>query len=717
LSKKEEKREGKMSVKQVIVARLIGIYLGALLFALVIIARILQLQFVKGDELRQKAQELTMKYESIEPNRGDIYSNDGRRLLSTSVPFYEIRMDLLSNALEERVFNKGIDSLAYCLAKMFRDKPASQYKRELITARSRGQRYHLINRQVSHQQLLEMKTFPVFRLGRYKGGFIVIQKNRRIHPHQMLAARTIGYLNEGESGNVVGIEGAYDHYLSGITGIRLMQKTAGNVWIPVSDKNEVEPKDGYDVISTIDIDLQDVAENALLDQLKKHQAHHGCAVVMEVKTGEVKAIVNLQRDGQGNWGEIYNYAIAESTEPGSTFKLISLIAALEDGYIELDDTVDTGKGSVRYYDKVVRDTKEGGYGKISVQNAFEVSSNVGISKIIYSHYKGREVEFVDRLYRMHLNEPLGIDIKGEGIPHIQYPGDKYWSGISLPMMSHGYEVRLTPLQVLTFYNAIANNGTMIKPKFVKRITSYGRIIKTFPTEVIDPSICSRETLKKAKIMLEGVVERGTAMNLKNETYKIAGKTGTAQIANEKYGYKVNSQVSYQASFVGYFPAENPKYSCIVVINSPSSVVYYGNLVAGPVFREIANKVYATSLDMQEAVNHDKNDLTEIPYSKNGDRNDLDIALDYLDIPSVPEAIESNWVATIKEEDHIDINDLRFGGGLVPNVKEMGLKDALYLLESKGLIVDVRGEGKVLEQSLQAGSVIRKGDRIVLTMSQ
>lgn len=706
-----------MSVKQVIVARLIGIYLGALLFALMIIARILHLQFVKGDELRQKAQELTMKYESSEPNRGDIYSNDGKRLLSTSVPFYEIRMDLLSNALEKQEFNKGIDSLAYYLAKLFRDKSTSQYKMELVTARNRGERYHLINRQVSHRQLHEMKKFPIFRLGRYKGGFIVIQKNRRIQPHQMLAARTIGYLNEGETGTVVGIEGAYDPYLRGITGVRLMQKTAGNIWIPVSDKNEVEPKDGYDVISTIDIDLQDVAENALLDQMKIHNAHHGCAILMEVNTGEVKAIVNLQRDGQGNWGETYNYAIAESTEPGSTFKLISLIAALEDGYIELDDTVDTGQGSVQYYDKVVRDTKEGGYGKISVQNAFEVSSNVGISKIIYTHYKGREEEFVDRLYRMHLNEPLGIDIKGEGIPHIQYPGDEYWSGISLPMMSHGYEVRLTPLQILTFYNAIANNGTMVKPKFIKRITSYGRIIKTIPTEVIDPSICSRETLKKAKIMLEGVVERGTATNLKNETYKIAGKTGTAQIANEKYGYKVNSQVSYQASFVGYFPADNPKYSCIVVVNSPSSVVYYGNIVAGPVFREISNKVYATSLDMHEAVNHNKDWLAEIPYSKNGNKDELNIALEYLDIPSTPGVIESDWVATIRKEDHIDVNDLRFIGGLVPNVKEMGLKDALYLLESKGLIVEVRGKGKVLEQTLQPGSVIRKGDRIILTMSQ
>ena len=687
------------------------------MIALVIVGRILYLQFIVGDEFRKKAEDLTMKYVSIEPNRGDIYSNDGKRLLSTSVPFYEIRMDLNSSALSNRVFNSGIDSLSLCLSRMLRDKSKSEYKKELISARNKGERYHLISRRISHQQLQEMKEFPIFRLGRYKGGFIVIQINRRIRPHHMLAARTIGYLSESESGNIVGIEGAYDQYLKGVTGVRLMQKTAGNVWIPVSDRNEVEPKNGFDLITTIDVNIQDVAENALLKQLKLHNAHHGCAVLMEVETGEVKAIVNLQRNQRGDYEETYNYAIAESTEPGSTFKLMSLIAAMEDGYVEPEDTVDTGKGSIKYYDKVIRDTREEGYGKITVQNAFEVSSNVGISQIINKYYKDNEEKFVDRLYRMHLNEPLKIDIKGEGIPHIQHPDDPLWSGISLPMMSHGYEVRMTPLHVLTFYNAIANDGKMVKPIFVKEITNYGRTIKSYSTEVIDPSICSRSTLKKAQKMLEGVVEKGTAMNLKNENFRIAGKTGTAQIANEKYGYKVNAKISYQASFVGYFPAEKPEYSCIVVINSPSSAVYYGNLVAGPVFKEIANKVYASRLDMHEAVNHRKTELAEIPYSKNGNKDELKIVLDYLDIPSTPGSVESDWVATTRKEDHIGVNDLNFGRGLVPNVKEMGLKDAIYLLENTGLVVEVRGKGKVVNQSILAGSRVRKGDRIILTMSQ
>lgn len=438
-----------MSIKKIIVTRVIALYLGMFLLGILIVARILQLQFIQGEELNQKAEDMMLKYITIEPNRGDIYACDGKRLLATSVPYYEIRMDLKSDALEDKVFNQGIDSLSYCLSRLFRDRTKSQYKRDLLKARQQGKRYYLIRRQVSYKELQQLKTFPIFRLGKYKGGMISLQSNRRILPHQMLASRTIGSLSKSESGNVLGIEGAYDHYLAGIQGVRLMQKTAGNLWMPVSDGNEVEPKNGYDVVTSIDIDIQDVAENALLRQLSKNDAHHGCAVLMEVKTGEIKAIANLTRNQNGYYSESYNYAIAESTEPGSTFKLAALIAALEDGYVELDDTIDTGTGSVRYYDKIIRDTRPGGYGRISVRDAFEVSSNVALSKIIYENYRGKEEDFVERLYRMHLNEPLGLEIKGEGQPLIRYPGDKFWSGISLPMMSHGYEVKMTPLQILT----------------------------------------------------------------------------------------------------------------------------------------------------------------------------------------------------------------------------------------------------------------------------
>ncbi len=706
---------GKPSIKKIIVGRVIALYLGFFLLALFILFRILQLQVLQGDELRQKEEELMLKYVTIEPNRGDIYATGAKRLLATSVPYYEIRMDLNSSAMEDDVFRQGIDSLSYRLSRLFNDKSKAAWKRDLTRARKAGKRYYLIRRQVSYQQLQEMKTFPIFRLGMYKGGFIAIQSNRRVLPHQMLAARTIGYLSKGESGNVVGLEGAYDHFLAGVQGIRLMQKTAGNIWIPVNDANEVDPENGYDIVTTIDVDIQDVAENALLKQLSTHGAHHGCAILMEVETGDIRAIANLARNQNGNYAESYNYAIAESTEPGSTFKLASLMVAFEDGYIELDDTIHTGKGSVRYYDQVIRDTKRGGFGTITVKEAFELSSNVAVSRIIYDNYKRKEEAFVERLYRMHLNEPVGIEIRGEGKPLIRYPGDDYWSGISLPMMSHGYEVRMTPLQILTFYNAVANDGKMVKPRIVEGIQYYGKTIKTFNTSVIDHSICSDETLEKVKLMLEGVVENGTAKNLSNENFRIAGKTGTAQIANAKYGYRVDSRVSYQASFIGYFPAEKPKYSCIVVVNSPTSDVYYGNQVAGPVFQEISRKVYATSLDLQQDLVQEEGHLAEIPYSKNGDKTALEQVLKELDIPLTGQP-GTDWVQTTKMDESILADPLTISENLVPNVRDMGVKDAVYLLENAGLRVILHGRGKIVEQSIPPGSRIVKGQRIVLTMS-
>lgn len=705
-----------MSIKKIIVNRVIALYLLTFLGALLILGRILQLQIIQGEELRNKAEQFTYKYVSIEPNRGEIYTHNGNHVLATSVPYYEIRMDVNSDALTQDVFNRGVDSLAYRLSALFGDKTKNAYKKELVSARNQGKRYYLIKKHVSYQELKKMKSFPIFRLGRYKGGFIVIQENRRILPHQSLAERTIGYLNEGESGNIVGIEGAYDHYLKGVAGYRLMQKTAGNLWIPLSDDNEIEPEDGYDVVSTIDIDIQDVAENALYSQLKQHNAHHGCAVLMEVKTGEIRAIANLQRTSDGSYRETYNYAIAESTEPGSTFKLASVIAALEDGKIDPDDSVDTGKGSVRFFDKTIRDTREGGYGKISVARVFELSSNVGMAKIIDEHYRNKERQFVDRLYRMHLNEPLGLDIKGEGEPLIRYPDDPLWSGISLVMMSHGYEIQMTPLQVLTFYNAVANDGVMVKPKFVNSISYHGRTVREFRTEVIDNSICSASTLRKVKKMLEGVVDSGTAMNLRNKVFRIAGKTGTAQIANEKYGYQFNSMVSYQASFVGYFPADDPKYSCIVVVNSPSSNVYYGNIVAGPVFWEIASKVYATSIEMQDDPVGKRFELAEIPFSKNGKSDELTYVAKHLDIPVKDESGNNEWIATRQNPAYINFSKLTIIDHLVPNVVDMGLSDAIYLLGNAGLRVQVTGRGKVVRQSLLPGTKAKAGETIELTMS-
>jgi len=706
-----------MSIKKDILWRVAVVYIAVFVLGLIILARAVYLQFGEGSKWREKAQKLTLKDITIESNRGDIYAQD-MRLLASSIPYYEIRMDLKTPSLTNKVFYSNIDSLCIGLSRLFGDKSKDNYKSQLIAARKRGERYYLIRRKVNYNELKVLKQLPIFRRGRYKGGFIYLQENVRFQPHVNLASRTIGYTTKSQTGNVVGIEGAYDHELCGVNGVRLMQRLSGGVWMPVSDDNQIEPRDGKDVVTTLDVNLQDVAENALLKQLKKHEAHHGSAVLMEVQTGDIKAIANLERDSKGNYHESYNYAVGESTEPGSTFKLPSLMVALEDGYIDLDDTIDTGNGSVTFYDKTIYDSEHGGFGKISVQRVFEVSSNVGVSKIITKYYTGHESHFIDRLYAMNLNDKLGLRIKGEGRPDIKYPTDKLWSGISLPMMSHGYEVRLTPLQLLTFYNAVANDGKEVKPRFVKELLYHGEVVKEFPVQVINPSICSMSTIRKAQKMLEGVVERGTARNLRNENYKIAGKTGTAQIANEKYGYHSDSRISYQASFVGYFPADHPKYSCIVVINSPSNDVYYGNLVAGPVFKEIADKVYATSLDIHpRLVEQDDTANIDAPYTKIGYKPELNYCLNQLGIPyNDKETRKSRWVVTSQHGSYINYLDYSYKRNLVPNVKEMGAKDAVYLLENLGLEVIIKGRGKVASQSILPGTRVVPGSKIILEMS-
>jgi cell division protein FtsI (penicillin-binding protein 3) len=707
-----------MSLKKEIVWRVGLVYVFMLLLGIAILAKVLYLQIVEGPKWREKAQILSLKDITIEANRGDIMDADGR-LMASSVPFYEIRMDTRSTGMDSYMFNKNIDSLSLCLSRLFRDKPASAYKNEILKARRNGERFHLLKRRVSYIQLKEMKKFPIFRLGTNKGGFIPIQTNMRIQPHASLASRTIGYTTQGERGNVVGIEGAYDEELSGVSGIRLMQRLPGNVWMPVNDGNEVEPKDGMDVLSTIDVNIQDVAENALRKQLSRHNAHHGSAILMEVKTGEIKAIANLEKTSNGDYKETYNYAIGESAEPGSTFKLASMIAILEDGYVDLDDTINTGNGEIMYYDKKITDTKEGGYGMLTVKEVFEYSSNVGISKIITRYYKGDEEKFINRLYRMNLNSRVGIDIRGEGAPEIKFPDDKYWSGVSLPMMSIGYEVRMAPIQILTLYNAVANNGRMVRPRLVKEIKFHGNTVKTFEPEIINQAICSRSTLKKVKTMLEGVVENGTANNLKNKTYKIAGKTGTAQIARKGKGYKEQGRLSYQASFVGYFPADNPQYSCIVVVNSPSNYVYYGNLVAGPVFKEIADKVYATSFDIHESIDDmviADNAESVLPYTKNSYFNELKYVLRHLDIAYNDDDINTDWVVTNRTDEVISLKNRTMIKNLMPNVVGMGLKDGLFILENAGLHVDFSGRGSIVQQSIPPGSVIQRGNSVWLQMS-
>jgi cell division protein FtsI (penicillin-binding protein 3) len=699
-----------MSLKRDILVRTSLIYLGVLLIGLLILGKALHLQLFEKDKWAQE-ENSTIRHKVIEPSRGNIYSSDGR-LLAVSVPYYEIRMDFKSESFTREIFDTGVDELSKSLSDLFQDRHWSTYKRELVRARESGNRYHLVKRNVTYTQLQKVKQFPIFKLGRYTGGVQYVQQNVRKRPYELLAARTVGYIMNDDLKSVVGIEGAYDNQLKGVEGYRLMRKIRGDVWMPINDANEIEPEDGQDIVATIDVDLQDVAESALLTQLMRHNADHGCVVLMEVQTGKVRAIANLSRDDDGGYSEDYNFAIGESTEPGSTFKLASMIALLEDGYVRPDDIVDVGVGKKKYYDYLMEDSGDEGLGRITVQHAFEASSNVGISTLVDDHYRKNPEHFVNRLYEMGLNQQLGIEIRGEGEPEIKFTDSKLWSGISLPLTSIGYEVRMTPLQILALYNAVANDGKKIRPIFVEEIRSHGKVVRRFDTEVLDNHICSRETLEQVKKMLEGVVENGTAMNLANSHYKIAGKTGTAQIYS-KDGY---TKSLYQASFAGYFPADNPKYSCIVVVSAPSMHIYYGNLVAGPIFRDITDRIYVREYEMHENKAVLAEQERQAPYSKSGSGDALETVFSYLDLPLDNKHGESPWVSTRSTPTGVVSSTRLITSYMVPNVVDMGLKDAVYLLESRGLKVVTDGRGTVRSQSQMPGSNIRKGSVIMLNMS-
>lgn len=703
-----------MSVRDNITFRSGIFYFVVVLMAVTLVIRILILQVVQRGKWTEMSEKYVFKTDEMPANRGDILARDGR-LLASSIPYYSIYMDTRSTGMTGTTWTQGIDGLSEGLSRLLGVRSSSEWKAVITEARKRGDRFFLIKKKVDYATLKKLKELPIFREGQYRGGLVARAENRRIFPNNDLAARTIGYISLAEDGTQVGLEGSFNKELAGRNGVVVKQRLTGGDWIPVDDAESVDSRDGNDIVTTIDIDLQDVASSALENQLRKHNAHHGCVVLMEVKTGDVRAIANLEQDVNGNYRETYNYAIAESTEPGSTFKLPVLMAALEDGVIDTGDIVDTGNGTVKFYNKIIRDTKEGGYGKITVSQVFEKSSNVGTSKIITEHYKNNPKDFVNRLYAMRLNQKLDLQIKGEGTPLIRYPGDKFWSGLSLPMMSHGYEVQLTPLQILTFYNAVANNGKMVKPRFVTSVLQNGTVVKTFGTEVIINSIASQSTIRKAKKMMEGVVLHGTATNLKNSNYQIAGKTGTAQIALDKRGYRQGSRISYQASFVGYFPAENPLYSCIVVVNAPSNGVYYGNVVAGTVFKEISDKVYATMF-FKDYRTEKKEILTaSAPEAGNGFRDDINEVLGDLDV-RYRRTSREDWVATRENGDTIRLVSVGIKKGLVPDVRGMSLRDAIYLLENSGLKVRYNGRGRVLRQSPEHGARAWEGSIVSLDLN-
>ena len=701
-----------MAVRDEIVWRSAVVYFVLIFVAIALLIQILFLQYIQRGKWSALSEKYVYKTAEQQANRGDILAHDGR-LLASSVPYYSIYMDTRSTGMTSETWSKGLNGLSEGLSRYLGVRSAAGWRSVITAARKRGDRYFLIQKKVDYATLKKLKELPIFREGQYRGGLVAQPENNRILPNNDLAARTIGYLNQGTEGTQVGIEGSFNKDLAGKNGVVVKQRLTGGDWIAVDEGESIDSKDGNDIVTTIDVDLQDVASSALENQLRKHNAHHGCAVLMEVATGDVRAIANLEQSGDGSYHETYNYAIGESTEPGSTFKLPALLAAIEDGVIDTGDIVDTGSGSVKFYNKIIRDTKEDGYGKLTVKQVFEKSSNVGTSKLIYEHYKDNPKAFVNRLYAMKLNQQLGLQIQGEGKPLIRYPGDKYWSGLSLPMMSHGYEVQMTPLQILTFYNAVANNGRMMRPRFVTAILRNGSVIKSFGTDVIINSIASRSSIRKAQKMMEGVVEHGTATNLKNANYKIAGKTGTAQIARDKNGYR--QELRYQASFVGYFPAENPLYSCIVVVNAPSNGVYYGNVVAGSVFKEISDKVYATNFYREYKAENNEDNKKPAPEAGNGFRADINEVLGDLNV-RYKKTSREDWVATKENGDTIRLVGVNLKQGLVPDVRGMSLRDAVYLLENSGLKVRYSGRGRVLRQSPEHGARVYEGSVVSLDMN-
>ncbi len=684
-------------------------------FAAAIAWKLFTIQLVEGDRWMARAEKVATSYRSVQPDRGHIFSEDGR-LLATSVPEYGVYMDLKADGLTDALFSAHIDSLAWCLSNLFGERSAAELRRELIDARHGGERYHIIQRRCDHVKMLELKRFPLFRLGRYKSGLIITKSERRIQPFGRKARRTIG--KPGENGKkAFGLEGGFDEFLRGVTGRRLERRLSGDVWMPIEDADGQDPVPGSDIHTTIDMNLQDVADAALAEQLRKNGAHHGCVVVMETATGYIKAISNLTQVGDSTYADDENYAVGHATEPGSTFKTASLIVALEDGRVSLDDMVDTRGGKRRYYDKVMSDSHEGGYGVISLGRALEVSSNTGISQAIVNAYKGDPERFVAGLRKLGLDKPLGVRIPGEPIPTLRGPEDKKnWSGVSLPWMSIGYEVSLTPLQTLAFYNAIANNGRYMQPQFVRSVSRLGKEVQRFEPVTLNPHICSDATLAKIRTLLENVVDTGTATNLKSAHFKIAGKTGTAQIAQGKLGYKV-ARV-YQASFVGYFPADAPKYTCIVVVSSPSACGYYGNVVAGPVFKRIAEKIHANRLELQTSVAEAAPPDPRSPVTFSGNAKDLLAAANALGVRTRVKG-EGEWVSTTAGDSAVLVEPRGMPGealGMVPNVLGMGLKDALYILENRGLRVRVSGNGMVKRQSLPPGSRCFKGSVITLDLT-
>lgn len=682
------------------------VYYLMLAIAIAIVVKIIIIQYVDGEELRAKAANKTIREFTIQADRGNIYSVNGD-LIATSLPRFDIFVDFSEKVVSKENFDTNYDSLAFCLSRLFNDRSESEYRDILLSYRAKNETYGLIKKNISYVELKELRTFPLFRLGRYRGGIIAEKKEKRVHPYGILAQRTIGFSREGFH---VGIEGSFDKQLAGKDGRRMMQRLSGGRFVPLNDNFVLPPKQGVDIVTTLDMQIQDVAENALYKHLAHHDADWGCAILMEVQTGEIKAIANLQRQSEGVYSEFFNHAIGTRYEPGSSFKLFSMLALIEDGGIDLDKIVKTGDGKIRFGKYEISDTHP--LGDATVREVFEKSSNVGTIMLVMEKYKNQQSKFVDRLFSMALNKKMNLDIRGEQAAAIDHPKNKSWSRTSLPSMSIGYGVSITPLQLLAYYNAVANNGKLVSPMFIKEFKSSGESVKTFKTNVLQQSICSPQTAEILKDLLRGVVENGTARNLKNASVQIAGKTATAR-ASGPGGY---IEGSYVASFVGFFPADNPRYSCIVVVNRPRKGSYYGGSVAAPVFKDIAELVYAIDNEIHNA-NEDSSRIgvEALPSIETVNRKSVSTLLALMPPPMNSFKLPNTEYISLTK-DSIPVFIPKFiNKNVIPDVRGMNLRDAVFLLESLGCKINVSGKGKVVSQSVEPGTALKKGMLVKLNL--
>lgn len=701
-----------LNIKNEVLVRVYIVAAAVLAVAIVIAMRLYQISQVQGDFWAEKAKKRLFTWVDVRADRGNILADDGS-LLATSLPYFDIYFDSHTDGMTDEAFYQNVDSLALLLSTLVKPEyTPGAYKDWLIGVRqadkdAKGVRYLEIAKNVPFHKMLQIKDFPLFRLGKSKGGIIIEQKPKRERPFKMLAQRTIGYVRDGAL--PVGLEGKYDNVLGGSLGKQLMQRVPGDMYIPVNDLAEIEPKSGDDIVTTIDVNIQDAAENALLEAVRNHEADHGCAIVMEVKTGAIRAVANIGRTPEGLW-ETFNYAVGQRVEPGSMFKLASFMAMMEDGYIDdLSEKVPVYKGKTKFYKDELVDAEPHGKDTMTIKEVFAHSSNVGTATMVQRFYgdKGKATEFIDNLHDFGLDLPTGVDVEGEDAPYIKSPGDTKadWSGTTLPWMSIGYEMLYTPLQLLQFYNAVANDGRMMKPFLVQRIEHFGETVKEFPPVVMKRSIASRKTIKKAKELLEAVVQEGTAENIDPKFYRIAGKTGTAQLNYHKF--KAQAGIRHQAGFCGYFPAENPEYSCIVVISEPKRGGYHGSEVAAPVFRKIADKCFAMKADLHPPINEGskpKLATAQMPTIDAGSYEDFKKSMKWLRLDwREKDKNTQDWVVIKAQNDTLHLLNRIIPEKTVPAVTGMGLKDAIYLLENRGCRVRALGVGKVVKQSLSPGT--------------